>query len=813
MRPMLVAPRPSPLAVASFVTLAVACGGNPLTFPDYDGAVGNFRVHVDAHAARLTVKDWDGRLLIDGVPGGVGVGRAVAEHDFKFGSFKIGEDARTDVAVAKIKATGQGDGSVALELYDDGDQAVATGSIVPGGEGGLVITVTAKDAAQNRVAFATGCAADERFLGFGGQSYDVDHRGQRVPIWVQEDGIGKNPDDSYQAGDWVLVGRRHSTHTPIPMFVSSRGYGLALDNARRSIWDMCKKAPDALKVEVWDRTLTLRLFGGPAPGDVIRRFTAWTGRPAMPPAFTFAPWLDALYGSANVRRVAKALRDDGIPASVIWTEDWRGGNPEGDAYVLEEDWELDRKTYPDFEVVADELHAAGYKWLTYNNTFLDSTTAETYPQATAGGYTIKDQTGAPYLFNGVKFRPTSLLDLSNPAAVAWAKEKYRAGLVAGADGWMADYGEWLPHDAVLFSGADPTQVHNLYPVAWQRLNHELFADQFAKDGVERLFFVRSAYLGSQPLVSVVWAGDQQTDFSEGDGIKSIVPMGIGLGVTGFPFYSHDIAGYMSQGTTPVSEELWYRWVTLGALSPVMRTHHGRSAAMNWNWEKDSASTAHFKRWASLHIRLYPYFLELTTLALAEGTPIFRPLAIDHPEFLPGWSQVDTFMLGDRIYVAPILDAGATSREVTLPAGVYYPLLGGGAVVVASGQAVVVQAAKEEIPALVPAGAAIALLPEGVMTLVATNPPSTVVGLDDVVGDREVWVWPGGSTKTAELDWNGDGLTGPITSATWNGAAQTVGTGNVIAVTGNGTLVLNGGEATLVVDVPTADQITVRVKGL
>jgi alpha-glucosidase (family GH31 glycosyl hydrolase) len=796
----------------SFV--AAACGDDHLSFPDYDGTVGDFTVHVDDDPARLEIRDADGRLLLDGLPGGFAFGSATAEIQFQFGAFKFEEMDRADTPAARVRAENDGAGGVALTFYDADDGELGTGTITAGAPGELVIALASARVADDRATIAFDCAAGEHFLGFGGQSYDVDHRGQRVPIWVQEDGIGKYPDDDYSFGDWLLVGRRHSTHTPMPMYVSSRGYGLALDGARRSVFDMCAARGDAVSVEHWAGAMELHLFAGPAPATVIDRMTQWTGRPAVPPAFAFAPWLDALYGSDNVRRVAQKLRDSGVPASVIWSEDWRGGNQEGDQYVLEEDWELDRELYPDFEQVAADLHAAGYKWLTYNNTFLD-TTAGTYDEALAGGYTIHDASGGPYLFMGVKFNPSSLLDLSSPAARAWAKEKLRAGLVAGADGWMADFAEWLPHDAVLASGEDPMEAHNLYPVEWARLNQEVLAEQQAVDGVERLFFVRAAYVGSQPQVSVVWAGDQQTDFSEGDGFPSVIPMGIGLGVTGFPYYGHDIAGYMSQGTVPVSEELWYRWVTLGALSPVMRTHHGRQVYENWHWEKDAASTAHLARWATLHIRLYPYLARLAQAASATGMPIMRPLALAHPDFEPGWTATDTYMLGDMVYVAPIVKESAVSRQVALPPGTYYPLLGGPAVTVAAGETITVGASKEEIPAFVPAGAGLVLLPEGVDTLVDAS-AAGVTDLADAGDARELWLWPGGASQVdAELAWQADGLTGPLTGATWNGAPLPVAPGNVIQVTaaGAGTLVLNGGEATLTYGGAGARTFIVRVQGL
>ena len=88
---------------------------------------------------------------------------------------------------------------------------------------------------------------------------------------------------------------------------------------------------------------------------------------------------------------------------------------------------------------------------------------------------------------------------------------------------------------------------------------------------------------------MIWAGDQQTDFSEGDGLPSVIPMGLNLGLAGFPYFGSDIAGYMSQGTTPTTEELFYRWTTFGALTPVMRTHHGRSARENYQWEHDAGA--------------------------------------------------------------------------------------------------------------------------------------------------------------------------------------------------------------------------------
>ena len=801
-------------SVAAQLFALAACGSDSEP-PPVVATLGGLAVEVYPSPARIVISAGD-VVVFDGLPGGevdadsetphvaAAVRDGDATYEFQFGSFRI-EDTADTAPWSGVREFGEArvDGaSIVFELRGRGGDRLGTGAIVEAGDGELTIELAAEGDAD-RASIAFGCQPDEHFLGLGGQSFDVDHRGQTVPIWVQEDGIQKSEDDFYDGfGVWFIQGRRHSTHTPMPMFLSSRGYAMALDTPYRSIFAMCSEADDVVRIEAWENRLALRLFYGPSPAESIAKMTAWVGRPDVPPAFAFAPWLDAIYGEDNVRRVAQKLRAEGVASSVIWSEDWRGGNDEALGYTLEEDWEVDRDIYPNFETLAGELHDEGFKFFIYHNTFLDQE-VPAHAEAVAGGHTIKNADGEVYLFDGVKFRETTLLDMSSPAAVDWAKQKFRDSLELGADGYMADFAEWLPTDAVLASGEDATARHNLYPVDWAKLNKELFDDMYAEDGIERLFFVRAAYLGSQSHVSVVWAGDQQTDWCKGDGMPSVIPIGIGLGVTGFPYYGHDIAGYMSQYTEPTSRELWYRWVTLGALSPVMRTHHGRSARDNWSWESDLESTAHFARWAQLHMRLHPYLYGLASDAADTGLPMFRPLAIAYPDFDPGWTSTDQFMLGDRIIVAPIVEQGATSRQVMLPAGDFYPLLGGAAVTGTFDAT----AAIEDIPAYVPAGAVLVLLPDGVDTAVEVAITSAATPMSAVADDREVWLYPGGASSWTEAggelryDWDGAAVTTAPTTATFESADTPVTTGPgyiEVEVSGPGTIRFEGG-ATLVIE--------------
>jgi alpha-glucosidase (family GH31 glycosyl hydrolase) len=777
---------------------------------DDDGSAG------PAHfgATRATESE-----ALDGFDGGV---------QMQFGSFRFGHDADTPwSAISTLQQVIVGPDRVDFVVHDRAGDPIGRGQVLvsaTGSDGGgeVVVALDMRSSSGNRTSLGFACADGEHFLGLGGQSWTVDHRGETVPLWVQEDGIGKlDVDDDVYDGIWALTGRRHSTHTPMPMMLSSRGWALAVDTPTRSIFDLCDSDPDEARLEVWDDHLDLHLFVGTSPADSIARMTAWVGRPAVPPTFAFAPWLDAIYGESNVRRVADTLRAADIPVSVIWTEDWRGGNDENGGaagYVLEEDWRVDRTLYPNFEQLAVYLHQNGFKFLTYANTFVDSQ-ADIYAEATQLGHTIRTVGGTPYLFTGVKFRDSSMLDLTNPAAVAWAKGVYGEAIALGSDGWMADFAEWLPTDAQLASGADALAYHNAYAVDWAKLNWELLHDAEAADGVERLFFARAAHLGSQPYMQVLWAGDQQTDFSDGDGMPSVIPMGIGLGLTGFPYFGHDIAGYMSQTTVPTSRELWFRWVTFGALSPIMRTHHGRSARANWNWESDAASTAHLRRWAKLHMQLVPYQRAMAVLASRTGAPLFRAFVLDWPTWEPGWTITDEYVLGDRIAVAPVMVPATSSRSIRLPPGIWYGLLDGQPVSSDGATPLEVGATLDEIPSFVPDCTLLIMYPPQLDTTIPVG--GTTVDAIDVADDREAWLYPcAGSPGWMSVLTEPDGLayarsggTFAPTGATWNGSPITFTSASgwaIATVVGPGRLQVGGTELLRIEGGAADRQITLRV---
>lgn len=739
----------------------------------------------------FTVRGPDGGVLLESAQLGgayapVAARQVKARFESQYGSYRITEG----IADWSVGQTLQWNGAVA-SVRDGAGQQIATLEVAAPSEGVLKLTAHATTAGANRVSLAFKCRAEDHFLGFGAQSDALDHRGHTVPIFTSEPGIGKTDTDG-PPDLWFLVGARHASSYGLPSFLSNRGYLAVLEHDGRSVFELCSVQTDAFRIEAWSDTWTLWLYFGETPVRALERATAGLlGRPMRPPPVAFAPWNDAIFGSANVQAIAKSLRDNAIPSSVVWTEDFRGGEEvSGGGYRIKEEWTIDRTLYPGAEALAAQLRSQGFSWHAYFNTFLvDGTGAAS--EAKQLGHLVKDATLGPYLFTGSTFKPTGLVDLSRPESREWMKGYMRQALDLGFDGWMADFGEWLPPDAVLASGEEPLAAHQRYPLEWMKLNSEVLAER--TDGRQRLFFARSGWLGSTAFTPVVWAGDQRTSFQRDDGLFTVLPMGLNLGLGGVSTYGHDIGGYQSATNPPSTKELFFRWTTLGALSPVMRTHHGTLPRDDWRWDKDAETIAMFRRWSSLHIRLFPYFDGASKDAEERGLPLMRALPLLAPDDAAGWTVSDEYGLGPALLVAPVVDEGALKRTVHFPPGRWVALDGSAA---HDGPAdLEVDAALAELPVFARAGSVVPLLPDTVQTLLPADPP--VVDYDEVKNARVLWVYAGGSSQFVERDGTTYTLTadaslkGVALPACATGSQRGCVDGKTVRLVGQGPLVFDG----------------------
>ncbi len=626
-------------------------------------AVGEFEVTLGLQDGGLeVVRSATGDALTGGL---LSAGTGTNAAEMQFGSFLFEGDGAVYDAGARWRDPEAVADLLTAELLDAMGEQVARVTFSAPGEGMLAIEV-APQGGRNRVRLAADCDEPDHFLGLGSHAMDVDHAGEAFALWVSEPGIGKVDTDE-PPEDWFLTGTRHASSYPVPFLLRPhRPHGILVDTPTRVEVDLCATDPARFSATAWDdQVTTFLVVAGDEPLEVVERLSERTGRIDLPPPWVFAPWNDAIRGSDQVRSITDLLRSAGAPGSVIWTEDWKGATDGATGYHLSGEWELDRTLYPDAEDLALELAAKGYRWWAYFSPFVEQGTAA-WDDAVEAGVLIRDADGQPYTFLGATFEETSMVDLTDPAAVDWVQERMQAAIDVGFTGWMADYAEWLPTDAVLSSGADPWRVHNQYPAAWQDVSRRVL------EPIEGAFFARSGWTGAQGIAPVVWAGDQRTSFDADDGFPTVVPLGLGASASGVPVFTHDVAGYQSVGNPPSDKELWFRWAALGAFSPVLRTHHGAYDQDNWWFGADEETLAFWVRMATEHMRTWPYRYGLAARAAERGTPMILPVGFVFPEEgetpAAAWGRTDAWMLGPSLLVAPVMEQGATGREVELPAG-------------------------------------------------------------------------------------------------------------------------------------------------
>ncbi len=489
----------------------------------------------------------------------------------------------------------------------------------------------------------------------------------------------------------------------------------------------------------WSDHAELIVTAKPTPLEVVQAHTLATGRLELPPPWVFGAWGDAIRGRERVEAVAAELRALGAAVTVIWSEDWKGAVEGPTGFRLKGEWFADETLYPDIEGLDAELEGLGFKWFGYFSPFLD-VGDQTYEDALAHDVVVKNADGEPYTFYGVRFQQTTYVDVSTQAGRDWAASYFTTALDLGIDGWMTDYGEWLPADAVLNNGQLGLDVHDAYPEMWQAAHRQAIA------GRDATFFARSGWTRTPGIAPVIWAGDQRTDWQTDDGFPTVLSMGLGYAASGVPVFTHDVAGYQSLTNDPSTKELWFRWAGLGAYSPVYRLHHGSSTDANHQWDTDEETKAYYAATTREHMRLWPYRYGLARRAADEGIPMILPVAFVHGG--ADWGRADAWMLGDALLVAPVLEEGATGREVELPTGTSWwswPDLRPAS----SGR---VDAPIDVTPVFAAGGTTVptfATIPDTLTSQAGDG----VLSLDDVDDERVVYLFDGGGPFT-----EGDGTT-------------------------------------------------------
>jgi alpha-glucosidase (family GH31 glycosyl hydrolase) len=609
-----------------------------------------------------------------------------------------------------------------------------------------------------RTALRLRLAPDESVFGLGSRTNACNQRGNRLQNWVEEGGNGKSDTPVFGVGNVPS-----SSHVPIPFLLSSRGYGLLAETARRTTWDVGRDDPGTLRLEADAPSLDITIFAGPAPADVLRRLTDRIGRPAIPPYWAMAPAEFGKGGTAEVRRKARVLREEGIPASALWFEDWVGlqhGPLPGLTHLPWGRWESDPAHYPDLASLNADLEAGGFKSLGYFNPFVQQGDPKAASLLATGGV-LRKADGSVDWWPG-PFGLLTQVDPTHPEAVRWMNARLGEFEAVGFDGAMVDFGEWTPHGARFHDGRTGRDLHNAYPDLWAQV-HKEFWRRARPDG-DYVFYTRSGYTAAARSATYMWAADQNTDWGRDDGFPTALTAILTAGLSGVPLMTHDIAGFATLGGRASTRELYYRWLAFGAFSTFMRTHSGQKPALNWHMERDAETLALHRRYARMHMALAPYRHAVVREAAETGMPAMRHLYLEFPADPRSRTIDDQYMLGPFLLVAPVFTEGATARDVYLPPGRWFAYQTGKPY--PGGQSHRVPAAIEDIPVFVREGTVLPLLADGVMTLLPSVDPR-VPGLAAARSTLKLACYLGPRTALRMADgavlvnhppagWNGDG---------------------------------------------------------
>jgi len=446
----------------------------------------------------------------------------------------------------------------------------------------------------------------------------------------------------------------------VPFYLTNRGYGVLVNATGHVSFEVATERVSRVQFSLPGERLEYFVIYGPTPKEVLGRLTQLTGRPALPPAWSFGLWLSTSfttdYDEKTCTRFIEGMRTRHLPLHVFHF----------DCFWMREfnwcDFQWDPRTFPDPAGMLKRLHKYGVRICVWINPYV-SQRSRLFAEGRDGGFFLRKANGDVWQTD--LWQPgMAIVDFTNPAAAAWYAGHLKRLLDMGVDGFKTDFGERIPVEGVVYhDGSDPAGMHNFYPVLYNACVFQLLEKTRGRG--EAVIFARSAYASSQRF-PVHWGGDCWSTF---ESMAESLRGGLSLGLCGFGFWSHDIGGFEGQAPAAV----YKRWVAFGLLSSHSRLHGSSSYRVPWNYDEEACAVLGF--FTRLKCRLMPYLYGQAVAARDEGLPLLRAMLLE----FPGDPAADTldrqYMLGDALLVAPVFNAEGMV-DYYLPAGRWTHLLTG-----------------------------------------------------------------------------------------------------------------------------------------
>ncbi len=529
----------------------------------------------------------------------------------------------------------------------------------------------------NRFWIRFDAEAGEHIYGCGETYSKFDLRGEKVRIWVAEhqntSRISKKIIKEKLRGKRpkkTLKFSAYESYYAQPTFVSSNRYYVHVNTNSYAEFDFTKKESITLYLQ---EKPDIYMESGKDFAEISEKLTSLLGRQRELPDWIYDGGIVAIQEGCEAvdRKIEKALAQ-GAKINGVWSQDWSGCRRTGFGYQVMWNWTYDKELYLDLPNKIKEWKEKGVHFLGYINPFL-AIEKEIYQEASKKGYCVKDKEGKDYLVTITTF-PAAMIDFTNPDAYNWYKNLIKENMIGiGMSGWMADFGEYLPIDAVLYSGENAEKIHNQWPAIWAKMNREAI-EECGKEK-EVFFFTRAGYTETIRHSAMMWTGDQHVDWSVDDGLPAVIPATLSLAMSGYGISHSDVGGYTTIMHMRRSKELLLRWEEMNVFSPLWRSHEGNQPVNNVQFDDDEELMKQLRLCTHLHLELKEYLKACVQEEIEKGTPVMRPLFYHYDEDFC-YTEMAEYLLGRDILVAPVLEEGAITRNVTLPNDEWVHLLTG-----------------------------------------------------------------------------------------------------------------------------------------
>ena len=475
---------------------------------------------------------------------------------------------------------------------------------------------------------------DELIYGLGERFTPIVRNGQSVSVW-NEDG-GTSTEQSYKN---------------VPFFLSNRDYGVFVNDPGRVEFEIATETVNRTAFSAEGESLDYFIFCGDTMKDVLYRYTELTGKPSLPPRWSFGLWLSTSfttnYDEKTVMSFIDGMLERGIPLSVFhfdccWMKPFHWT-----------DFLWDSDVFPDPEGMIRRIHERGVKVCVWINPYIAQQSA-LFDEGCEKGYFLNRADGSVWQWDMWQ-SGMAIVDFTNPEAASWYGRGLKTLLDMGVDCFKTDFGERIPDDAVYHSGADPQKMHNLYSYLYNECVYGVLTKYRGAD--DAVLFARSATAGCQKF-PVHWGGDCWSDYS---GMEQSIRGGLSLTCSGFSFWSHDIGGFESSATP----DLYKRWCAFGLLSTHSRLHGSTAYKVPWLYGEEAVEVLRF--FTELKHELMPYLWSEARRSASSGVPMMRMMALEFQDD-PNCRYLDKqYMLGDSLLVAPVFNSDDIAHYY-LPAG-------------------------------------------------------------------------------------------------------------------------------------------------